>query len=170
MTQQRSDFFWTSMMISALAELFRQLANLSAQFLVFFRPWVMRGSRTAFARLQGLADAGLAFPPPARQMRGIQTLPAKQRTNSTGNGGGRISFFENANFVLGGKRTTLGLGHDFRISSRRGAQRSARFGCRSTTRRLTKRACAPFRGSQTPGERTTPREFPFPSRRKPGMR
>ena len=161
MTQQRSDFFLDVDDDLRFAELFRQLANLSAQFLVFLRPWVMRGSRTAFARLQGLADAGLAFPPPARQMRGIQTLPAKQRTNSTGNGGGRISFFENANFVFGGKRTTLGLGHDFRISSRRGAQRSARFGCRSTTRRLTKRACAPFRGSQTPRGKNNTKRIPI---------
>src|ERR1035437_10449660 len=128
MTQQRSDFFLHVDDDLRFAELSRQLANLSAQLLVFFRQWVMLGWGTAFARLQGLEDASLAFTPPVSQMRGIQTLPAKQRTNSTENGGGRISFFENAELVLSGKSTALGLGHDLGIRPRRGARRGARFG------------------------------------------
>src|SRR5207302_2515009 len=149
--QQRSHFFLYVDDDLRFTELFRQLANLSAQLLVFFRQGVALRSGTALARLQGLLDAGLAFPPPARQMRGIQPFPAKQCSNSARSGGGSIRLFENTDLVLHGKRTTLCLGHDFGIRSRRGARQGARFGCRCTPLRLARRrAFAPFRGSQTP--------------------
>ena len=110
-----------------------------------------------------------AFPPPARQMRGIQTLPAKQCPDSTRSGGGRISLFENTDLVLDGKRTTLGLGHDLGIRPRRGARRGARFGWRCTMLRLATLAFASFRGSQTPRRKNNTKRipvhlYPFPSR------
>jgi hypothetical protein len=82
-------------------------------------------------------------------MRGIQTLPAKQRADATWGGRSIFGFLHNAQFVCSGEDTTFCLGDNLGIRRQNWHSPGAYFGCRCTTLRLTNRAFAPFRGSQT---------------------
>ena len=94
-------------------------------------------------------------------MRRIQTLTTEKRANTAWSGRRTVGFLQDALFILRGESASLGFGHHFGIRVRRRHRSGARFGCRSTSLRLTPFAFAPFRASRTSGERTTPREFPF---------
>jgi len=140
-----------------------------AQFLVFFRPWLCadRGPRCAASGPRGCR---LGVPPPARQMRGIQTLP-RSRHQLHREWRRQNQLLRECQFCTRWKTYDAWLGHDFRISSRRGAQRSAALAAAPLRAGSQSEPALPFRGKPNPqGKEQTPREFPFPSRRKPGMR
>ncbi len=76
----------------------------------------------------------------------------------------RFGFCKDALFifrVIQGVGPPLGFGHHFRIRPRSHPRIGARFGWRCTALRLATLAFAPFRASQPPRGKRTPREFPF---------
>ena len=142
--QQRRHFFLNVNDDLCFTELYRQLAELAAQLFVFLRQWITLGFAAAFTWGQGLPAPGLAFLPPTDQMRGIQTLPAKQCADATWGGGSIFGFLHNAQFVCSGEDATFRRGDNLGIRRQNPLRVGARFGCRCTTLRLTNRAFAPF--------------------------
>jgi len=105
------------------AELFRQLANLSAQFLVFFRPWVMRGSRT---RLRGFRASRMPAWRSRRQLvRCEEYKPSRRSSAPTPPGMAEAESASSRMPILYSVENVrrLGLATTSESASRRGAQR-----------------------------------------------
>ena len=148
--------------VSLEANRFPILDILAAQFQIFFFEWIAPRLRPASLGNQPLADAVGSFWPPSGQQQGVQAFTAKKRADTTAYRNSGLGFFQDALLIFSAVGTPLGFGYHLRIRPRSRPRIGARFGCRCTPLRLASLTFAPFRGSQTPKQRTTARELTTP--------
>jgi hypothetical protein len=95
------------------AELVEQTGVLTAQAFEFLVLRVALRLGAAPLGRQSRDHAGVAFAPPADQMRGIKPFAAQQGSYAARGGLGRFGLGQNAELVLGAKVTALGVGGHF---------------------------------------------------------
>ena len=162
MTQQRSHFFLNVDDDLRFAEIFRQLANLAAQLLVFFRQRIALGFAARVSAASGPRGCRLARS--RRQLASCEEYKPSRRSSAPtppGVAAGSLGLLQNALLVLRGEGTTLGLA----TTSESGRDEpstgiGARFGWRCTALRLATLAFAPFRASQTPRRKNNTKRIP----------
>jgi len=103
-----------------LLEFLLQTGHLRLQLLVLLGQGVA-GRLAASLLGQGAESTGGAEPPPLDQMRRVQTFPPQQGANRSWIGSA-VSFFHDAEFVLGGELAAPGLGHHLGVGEGRRRQ------------------------------------------------
>jgi hypothetical protein len=89
-----------------------------AQLLHFLGLRIALGLEAALVRGQALENTGLAFATPGDQVRGVKAFTAEQDSDGAGLSGG-IDLSQEAQLVLGGEASALGVGDNLRVRSRR---------------------------------------------------
>src|SRR5664279_3011139 len=147
--QQSAHFFLDIDNNRGFTQLLGEALILPAELLHFLFLWVAFGLGAALVRGQALENAGLPFATPGDQVRGVQTLAAKQRADGPRLNGGRIGLGQNAQFVFAGEAPALGVRDNLRVRSWRGG-RLGRDGlaCRRTSVGLASLVLPTFRGRQ----------------------
>ena len=160
MTQQRRHFFLNVDDDVSFTQILTQTGVLTTERLIFFFQGMALGLRPAFLRSQRFADALVTLASPRDQVRGIQTLAAKQRSNPAPRRRCGMVLFEDALLIFRGETAPLGFGNHFGIHPQSRRDSGNRFGCRCTALRLATLAFAPFRASQTPRGKNHTKRIP----------
>ena len=84
------------------------------EFLIFLLKGIGLRFGAALFGSQSPVDSGLAFPPPRRQQRRVQTFATKQSPDSA-RAFGLVSLGQDAELIVIGEAVALGLGHDFGV-------------------------------------------------------
>ena len=142
-------------------QIFSETCVLALQLQIFFFQWMALGLRPALLWSQRFTDALGLLVPPIGQQRRVQSFAAEQRTKTASRRRSRFGFLQDALFVFRGETTPLGFGNHFGVRRRDRPGVGCCFGCRCTTLRLAKLASLRSAPAKRPGERATPREFPF---------
>jgi len=134
------------------AQLLSEVLVLAAELLHFLLLRIPLGLGTALVRGQALENAGLPFPTPSDEVRGVKAFTALQGADGTRLSSGGIGLSQNPQFVLSGKSAALGISDHLRVWSRRAGWKGRDgFACRCTPVGLASLVLPAFSGRQNRG-------------------